>query len=55
MIRILANPALWASLAALLAALGVELPSGLVDHALELVAALAGIVGIIMASMRRTE
>ena len=44
---ILNNPAFWASLAALLAAIGVIVPEQLPQHLVELFAALAAIIGIV--------
>jgi len=50
MLGVLTNPAAWASLAGLLAALGVvEISQALLSHVLELVGALAGIIGIVTA------
>jgi uncharacterized membrane protein len=47
------NPALWASLAGLLAAIGVEIPNMLVEHIIEAIAALCGIVGIVFSWRNR--
>lgn len=46
---VLANPALWASLGALLAALGLEMipAQQLAEHIIAAVAAISGIIGII--------
>lgn len=49
MVAILSNPALWASLGALLAALGLEMipAQQLIEHIIAAVAAISGIIGII--------
>lgn len=50
MIDLFTNPALWAAVAALLAALGVvEIEAPIWTHIAEVVAAIAAIVGIIFA------
>ena len=47
---IFANPAAWASLAGLLAALGIELSNALWTHIVEAAGAIAGIIGILTAT-----
>lgn len=46
---VLTNPALWASLGALLAALGLEMipAQQLIEHIIAAIAAISGIIGII--------
>jgi len=51
--RSLTSPAFWASLGVILAAVGLELPNALWMHIAELVAAAAGVVGIVSAWLRR--
>jgi len=51
MFTFLRNPAFWSSIAAVLAALGVEVPQALLTHILELLAILSGIVGIVRAML----
>ena len=53
MLNVLANPALWASLGAFLAAVGIEVNHQTTTHILEILAAIAGILGI--ASAIRVE
>jgi len=43
------SPAFWASLGVIIGALGLELPQALWTHVAELVAAAAGVVGLISA------
>lgn len=47
MFRFIENPAFWASLAALLVAIGIELPGSWYTHTATLSAALCGIVGLL--------
>jgi uncharacterized membrane protein len=46
----LTNPAAWAAIGVLLAAIGVELPQGLIHHICEAIAAIMGIIGILFAA-----
>lgn len=54
---VLANPALWASLGAVLAALGIEMipAQQLADHIVAAIAGISGIVGIIAAILNRSS
>lgn len=47
MLAFLSNPAFWASLSGLLAAIGIEIPGRLFEDAVAAAAAIAGIIGIL--------
>jgi len=48
-VNLITDPAFWSALGVLLAAVGVEAPRALTTHIAEAIAAISGIVGIIMA------
>lgn len=45
--KVIQNPAFWASIAALLAGLGIVVPELLFDHLVAIGAAITGIIGIL--------
>jgi len=49
------NPAMWSSLAALLAAIGVVVPEQLTQRVVELFAALCAVIGIVECLWRRAR
>jgi len=46
----LTNPSFWAAIGVLFAAIGVEIPGGLLEHIVEAIAAIMGIIGIVFAA-----
>lgn len=51
LLRLLRTPAAYASLGVILAALGIELKAELFERIAEALAALAGLIGLIMAAL----